>query len=104
LGGGEVVNCVVYLLNRSVSKEVGGKTPYEHWTGSTPAMHHLRTFGCIAHVKVNTPHLKKLADRSTKMIFVGYELGSIAYRCYYPSTNKVHISRDVIFDEDAKWD
>jgi hypothetical protein len=67
-------------------------------------MHHLRTFGCIAHVKVNTPHLKKLADRSTKMIFVGYELGSIAYRCYYPSTNKVHINRDVIFDEDAKWD
>jgi hypothetical protein len=67
-------------------------------------MHHLRTFRCIAHVKVNTPHLKKLADRSMKMIFVGYEPGFVAYMCYDPSTKRVHINKDVIFDEDTKWD
>jgi hypothetical protein len=55
-------------------------------------------------VKVNTPHLKKLADKSMKMVFVGYEPGSAAYRCYDPSTKRGHINRDVIFDEHAKWD
>jgi hypothetical protein len=36
------------------------------------------------------------------MIFVGYEPGSAAYRVYDPATRRVHISRDVIFDEQAK--
>jgi dTDP-4-dehydrorhamnose reductase len=35
------------------------------------------------------------------MIFVGYELGSAAYRCYDPNTKCVHISRDAIFDGKA---
>jgi len=63
----------VYLLNRSSSKSIGGKTPYELWTGSAPGVHNLHTFGCIAQVKVTTPNLKKLDDRSRCMIFVGYE-------------------------------
>jgi hypothetical protein len=61
---GEAVNAAVYLLNRSTSKGAGGRTPYELWTGSLLAVHHLRIFGCLAHVKVTAPHLKKLDDRS----------------------------------------
>jgi hypothetical protein len=98
---GEAVNCVVYILNRLASKSVGGKTPYELWIGSKPAVSHLRTFGCVAHVKVTKPNLKKLDDRSRPMIFVRYEPGSAAYRCYDPKTRSVHVSRDVIFDEQA---
>jgi len=63
----------------------------------------LRMFGCIAHTKVNTPHQKKLDDRSRRMVFVGYEPGSKAYRVYDPSTRCVHISRDVVFDKAAAW-
>jgi transposase InsO family protein len=100
---GEAVTTAVYLLNRSSSKSVQGKTPYELWTGSTPGVQHLRTFGCIAHVKTTTPHLKKLDDRSRRMIFVGYEPGSMAYRAYDPVAERVTISRDVVFDEAAQW-
>ena len=89
----------VNLLNRSSSKSVGGKTPYELWTGSPPGVHHLRTFGCSAHMKITTPGLKKLDDRSRRTIFVGYEPGSKAYRLFDPTTRRVHISRDVMFDE-----
>jgi hypothetical protein len=77
---GEAINCAVYVLNRSLCKGSDGRTPYELWTRTTPAVSHLRTFGCIAHVKVSTPNLMKLLDRSKRMIFVGYELGSAAYR------------------------
>jgi hypothetical protein len=37
------------------------------------------------------------------MIFVGYEAGSMAYRAYNPTTKRIHISRDVVFDEEVKW-
>jgi hypothetical protein len=62
---GEAVNCAVYILNRSASKSIRGKTPYELWIGSKTTVSHLRTFGCVAHVKVTKPNLKKLDDRST---------------------------------------
>jgi hypothetical protein len=37
------------------------------------------------------------------MIFIGYESGSKAYRTYDPSTNCVHVTRDVVFNEQAQW-
>jgi len=55
-------------------------------------------------VRNTTPHLKKLEDRGHKMIFVGYERGTKAYRAYDPVARRVHITRDVIFDEEAQWD
>ncbi|WVZ95469.1 hypothetical protein U9M48_041230 [Paspalum notatum var. saurae] len=96
---GEAVSTAVFLLNRSPTKSVTGKTPYEAWHGEKPAVQFLRTFGCIAHVKVTRPHGGKLDDRSIKMVFVGYEPGSKAYRVYDPVAGRLHVSRDVIFDE-----
>lgn len=63
-------------------------------------MHHLHTFGCVAHVKTINPHLNKLADRSTPMVFIGYEIGSKAYRVYNPATRKLQVTRDVVFHEE----
>jgi hypothetical protein len=100
---GEAVMTAVYILNRSSTKGASGRTPYELWTGNTPSVHHLRTFGSVAHVKDRRPHLRKLDDRSKPMIFVGYEAGSMAYRAYDPATRRLHITHDVVFDEDAKW-
>jgi hypothetical protein len=74
------------------------------WTGSKPFFTHLRTFGCVVFVKNTKPNLKKLEDRSKAMLFVGYEPGLAAYRCYDPESKKVHINRDVIFDEQASCD
>jgi hypothetical protein len=56
---GEAVTCAVYLQNRTTSKSLDDKTPYDAWTGTTPVVDHLRTLGCIVHVKVNTSNLKK---------------------------------------------
>jgi hypothetical protein len=101
---GEAVTTAVYLLNRVPCKAVDGKTPFEVWYGKRPAVHHLKTFGCIVYVRNTKPLLKKLDDRGRKMIFVGYERGTKAYRAYDPVTKKVTITRDVVFDEDAQWD
>ncbi len=102
---GEAVSTAVYLLNRAPTKAVIGKTPYEAIYGRKPNVSHLRTFGCVAHVKTAEPHLSKLADRSTKMVFIGYERssGTKAYRFYDPQTKRLRISRDVVFEENQAW-
>lgn len=85
-------------------KSVSGKTSYEVWHGHKTEVSQLCVFGCVAHVKVTKPHLAKLYDRSTWMVLFGYEPGSAAYRVYDPTSNRVHISRDVVFNEGAQWD
>ena len=50
------------------------------------------------HVKV-TGNLGNLEDKSKKMIFIGYEHGSKAYRCIDHASLKLCIRRDVLFEE-----
>jgi hypothetical protein len=59
---GEAVRHVVYLLNRLPTKAMGERTPFEAWNGRKPHLGHLRLFGCMAHVKPTTLHMKKLDD------------------------------------------
>jgi hypothetical protein len=101
---GEVVQTAVYVLNRVLTKSVEGAMPFELWYGKKPSIHHRCTFGCIAYVRNIMPHLSKLEDRGRRMIFVGYERGTKAYMVYDPATRRVHITRDVVFDEEHQWD
>ena len=101
---GEAVNSAVYILNRSPTKSLEEKTPYEAWYGRKPSVGHLRVFGCRVHVKTVGSHLKKLSDRSKKMVFFGYEEGTKGYRVYDPVEKKLHVSRDVIFEEELAWE
>jgi hypothetical protein len=64
----------------------GGKTPFEVWYGRKPSIHHMKVFGCIVYMRNTMPNLKKLEYRERKMIFVGYEHASKAYRDYNPLT------------------
>ena len=100
---GEAASTAIYILNRSRTKSLQGLTPYEAWTGSKPNINHLRIFECLAHVKILGGHLKMLDPRSKPMVFIGYVIGSKAYKFYDPDSRKVEISRDVIFEEDCTW-
>ena len=54
-------------------------------------------------MKVARPHLAKLDPRRLKVVFIGYKLGSKAYRLYDPAGGQAHVSRDVIFNESTFW-
>ena len=56
-------------------------------------------------MKTAEPHLSKLADRNTKMVFIGYDRssGTKAYRFYDPRTKLLGISCDVVFEENQAW-
>jgi transposase InsO family protein len=98
----EAVVTTVYILNRSPTKTLNGRTPYEAWHGRKPAVSHLRVFDCLAFGK-ELDHIDKLDDRSTPGVFIGYAEGSKAYRILDPGTQRVRTTRDVVFDEGRGW-
>jgi transposase InsO family protein len=48
---GEAVVTAVYILNRSPTKALNGRMPYEAWHGRKPAVSHLWVFSCLSFGK-----------------------------------------------------
>ena len=94
----------MYLLNRVSTKALQATIPYEAWTGSKPRLDHLRIFGCMAHMKVPAVQTRKLDDRSVPVVYLGVEVGSKAHCLYDPHHSKIHVSHDVVSEEDRSWD
>ncbi|KAJ0599630.1 putative RNA-directed DNA polymerase [Helianthus annuus] len=99
----EAVACTTYILNRTITKTRPNITPYEAWYGQKPNVEHLNVFGCLAYALVPKQRRDKLSNKTEKTIFVGYSEASKGYKLYNPQTNKIIISRDVIFDENKRW-
>ncbi|GJZ22768.1 zinc finger, CCHC-type containing protein [Tanacetum coccineum] len=91
----EAVRHAIYILNSVPTKALEDITPYEAIKNRKPNLENLKVFGCIAYAKVPSQHLTKLDDRSTKMVYLGNEQGSKAYRLFDPTTRKICVSRDV---------
>jgi hypothetical protein len=99
---GEAVVTAVYILNRSPTKVLNGRTPYEAWHGRKPAVSHIWVFGCLAFGK-ELGHIGKLDERSTTGVSIGYAEGSKAYRILDPGTQRVRTTRDDVFDKGQGW-
>nr|ABA95820.1 retrotransposon protein, putative, unclassified [Oryza sativa Japonica Group] len=99
----EAVNTAIYILNRSPTKAVPNRTPFEAWYGKKPVIGHMRVFGCICYAQVPAQKRVKFDNKSDRCIFVGYADGIKGYRLYNLEKKKIIIIRDVIFDESATW-
>lgn len=100
----EAVNTAVYILNRSPTKAVRNKTPYEAWNKKKPMVDHFKIFGSTAYALIPSQNREKFDEKGQKLVFVGYSDESKGYRLLDPTTNKITVSRDVVFDEAASWD
>lgn len=99
----EAANTANYLLNIAQTRALPNKTPYEAWFDVKPAINHLRVFGCICYSKVPDAKRGKLDEKSLVAVHLGYSQVSKGYRVLDVKTRKVFVSRDVKFDEAAKW-
>lgn len=99
----EAVSWTFYLLNRSPTSSVKDMTPEQAWSGLKPSVEHFRVFGCIAHAHVPDAQRTKLEDKSRSCVLFGMSTESKGYRLYDPMSQKILVSRDVIFEEDKKW-
>ena len=97
------VSVAVCTKNRTPTRSVVGKTPYEARHGRKPLLKHVRVFGCLALVHVPNEKPKKLDYRATPGIFVGYSISTKQYFGYDPLAKTLHHSRDVVFREGKRY-
>ena len=72
---GECVLTTTYLINRTPTKLLKGKSPYEILFNATPSYTEIRVFGSLCFAR-NNPRVKdKFASRSRKCVFLGYPFG-----------------------------
>jgi hypothetical protein len=97
----EGLHTAVYLLNRLPTKTISAACPYIALFGSAPSYEHLRVFGCACYPNIAAAAPHKLTPRSTRCVFLGYSTDHKGYRCLDLSTNRLIISRHVVFDEES---
>ncbi len=95
----EAVSYVIYLINRSPTRALPDKTPFEAFWGRKPDVSHLQEFGTDCWVLRQDTQLHKLARKSKPCKFVGFSEESRAYRYYNPATRQVLTSRNVIMSD-----
>lgn len=100
---GEAVHHSIYVLNHLSTRVLNGRTPYEMWSGKKPNLAHIKVFGCTAYMKIPMVHVKKLDDRSTLVVYLEREPGTKGNPLYDPKTVVVHVSRDVVVQENDLW-
>ena len=88
-----------YLINCLPNKVVGNSTPLERLYHQKPDYNYLKNFGCACYPNLRPYNRHKLEFRSTQCVFIGYSNLYKGYKCLEPSTGRIYIFRDVIFDE-----
>ncbi|KAI3769398.1 hypothetical protein L6452_00500 [Arctium lappa] len=96
---GEAVLTAVNLINNIPSSITSGLSTFEKLYGCCLDYSSLRVFGCTCFVL--RPHVErdKLSSRSAVCVFLGYGDEQKGYRCFDPTSQKLYVSRHVVFLE-----
>ena len=97
------LSLVIYLMNRCWISRVHDISPHERFYGKKLDLSHVRIFGSITYVHIPDEEWQKVDPKSEKCILLGYSPEQKGYKCFNPSTRKVWVSRDVVFDKWAFW-
>ena len=97
------VHTTLHILKRCPTKALKDKTPVEAWSGIKPSVSYFKKFGCICYAHVPAEKITKLDEKSQKCVFLGYSDVTKGYKLLDVKTNKLVVSRDVIFDEKTIW-
>ncbi|KAI5336302.1 hypothetical protein L3X38_015569 [Prunus dulcis] len=89
----------VHLINLTPTLVLNWITPYSVLFHRPPSYSHLRVFGCSCFPHLGPYVPNKLMSRSIECVFLGYSIHHKGYRCLDPSTGRVYVSRNVIFNE-----
>jgi len=93
----EALYTATHVLNILPTKTLQSATPHFALFGAAPSYGHLRVFGCLCYPNLSTTAEHKLAPCSAACVFLGYSANG--YRCLDIQSNRVLISRHVVFDE-----
>jgi hypothetical protein len=95
----DAVSTAAYLVNRGPSVPLGHKLPEEVWSGKKVNLSHLKVFGCIWYVYIESDARSKLDAKSRKCYFIGYGDEAFGYRFWNDQNRKIIRSRNVTSNE-----
>ncbi|CAN1189557.1 Retrovirus-related Pol polyprotein from transposon RE2, partial [Linum perenne] len=95
----EVVDTVIYLINRQVTPTLSDKPPYLALYGRMPSYSMLRVFGCVCFVLLPRTERTKLTSKTAKCVFMGYSHHHKGYMCYDPALRRIRVAYHVYFLE-----
>jgi hypothetical protein len=70
----DVVDIVIYLINKGPSSSMDGGIPEEAWTRKKVNYSFFNTFSCEAFIHIDKENKTKLEEKSKKCTFIGYSV------------------------------
>jgi hypothetical protein len=89
----------IFLINQLPSPVLQHESHFSKLFHHSPYYTSLRAFGCLCYPLLRPYANHKFSFKSKPCIFIGYGSNQKGYRCLDPTTHKVFLSRNVIFDE-----
>jgi transposase InsO family protein len=96
---GEALRHAVWLKNRTATRALDGRTPFEALYGRPPDLSRLRVWGC--HVWVHDPDRSKLDVRAREARWLSFDVDARAHRVFWPGPGNVTVERNVYFATSA---
>jgi len=89
-----------YLINRMPTPLLHHQSPFEKLFHTPPDYNFLKIFGCACYPNLRPYNSHKFSPRSKECVFLGYSQNHKGYKCLHLESDRMYISRDVIFHED----
>ncbi|KAJ3703988.1 hypothetical protein LUZ61_007693 [Rhynchospora tenuis] len=96
----EIFASVVYLINRLPTTSVN-TIPYQKLFNHNPDFLFLKVLGCLCYPYTRPYNDHKLQMRSIPCVFIGYAYNQKGYKCLDLATNRIYVSRHVVFNEQS---
>ena len=91
------VTTAVHVRNHAPSHVTGNISPHEWLIKQPPDLSYLHIFGCLAYAHTTTQRSK--FDPTSQRLFIGYDNSTKGYKLWNPSSHKIVITTDVMFEE-----
>ena len=99
----DVVDTVVYLINRGPSSYLDGGIIEEACEGKKLNYSFLRTFRCELFVHIDKEIIRNLEAKSKKCMFIRYGANDFGYHLYDHENLKIIRTRYVVFNEKVMY-
>ena len=92
---GEALHHATWLKNRTATRALDNKTPFEALYRTTPDLSDIQLWGC--KVWVHDDKWSKLDTRTCEGWWLGFDINARAHRIFWPSSGTVSVEWDVYF-------
>ena len=96
---GECILTATYLINRTLSIVLNGKTLYEMLYGQQPAYEHLRIFVSLCYAHNQRRNGDKFASRCKKCVFIDYPYDKKGWKLFDLEIKEIIVPQYVEFVE-----